>query len=186
MRRKDREVRDIERVDGIIQAAKILHLGLFDDGYPYVVPLHYGYEWLDGSGKPARAGAPDADPATDDPLAGRKLAFYMHGARSGHKLDLIRHDPHACVELECDVETIPGKIACAYGAAYASVIGRGMASVVEDPDEKVHGLELLMREQTGRDFSISHLMAKTVCVIKVVVDGADLTAKSRPRPEKKE
>ena len=45
MRRKDREVTDTGEILKTVDKAKILHLGLFDGAYPYVVPLHYGYEW---------------------------------------------------------------------------------------------------------------------------------------------
>ena len=41
-----------------------MHLGLFDEGYPYVVPLHYGYIFDGG-----------------------KLVFYVHCANEGHKLE---------------------------------------------------------------------------------------------------
>lgn len=105
MRRVDREVRDINEILKIVDKAKILHLGLFDIEYPYVVPLHYGYEYKDGI-----------------------LIFYMHAAKEGHKLDLIRRNRNVCIELECDVEEIPGgDIPCKYGSTFASVIGRGYA-----------------------------------------------------------
>lgn len=43
MRRKDREITDFGKIEKIISLAGYMHLGLFDEGYPYVVPLHYGY-----------------------------------------------------------------------------------------------------------------------------------------------
>ena len=46
MRRKDREVSEISEILKIADSAEILHLGLFDGEYPYVVPLHYGYVFL--------------------------------------------------------------------------------------------------------------------------------------------
>lgn len=166
MRRKDREIVDIDAIDGIVAEAKIARLGLFDEGYPYVVPVHYGYEWLNRDDEDAR-----------------RLVFYIHGAREGHKLDLIRENPHVCVELDCDGGIIAGKVACDYGASYASVIGRGTAEILEDSDEKAHGLALLMREQVGKDFSFTPAMTRAVSIIRVTVDGRMLTAKSRPRPE---
>ena len=157
MRRKDREITRIEEILDIIGKAKYLHLGLFDGEYPYVVPLHYGYEYADG-----------------------KLVFYCHGAGEGHKLDLIRKDPHVCVELECEVELLSaGEEACRYGAAYASVIGRGTAETVVDAREKIHGLSLLMKNQTGRDFVFTEQMAALVTVIRISVP--DFTAKARKK-----
>ena len=121
MRRKDREVPDRAEILRIADQAKILHLGLFDGEYPYVVPLHYGYRYEEKDGA---------------------LVFIMHGAKEGLKIDLIRKNPKVCIELECDVEPVSGgDIACRYGAAYASIIGRGWAEIVEDSTEKVEGLK---------------------------------------------
>ena len=158
MRRKDREVKDPAVIREILNKARVLHLGLFDEGYPYIVPLHYGYE-MDEEGK---------------------LTFYMHGAREGHKLDLIKSNPKVCVELECDVELVSGgDNPCKYGSAYASVIGRGLAEIVTDENEKIKGLTLLMKNQTGRDFTFDSHMAAAVEVIRITV--AEYTAKSRAK-----
>ena len=155
MRRKDREIVEISEILKIIDKADVLHLGLFDDGYPYIVPLHYGYEYQDG-----------------------RLVFYMHSAKEGHKLDLIRNDPNVCIELENGIELISGgNFACSYGAAYASVIARGHAEIITDVQEKIKGLKLLMKNQTGGDFEIDEKMAATVVVIKAEI--CDFTAKSR-------
>ena len=155
MRRKDREVTEINEILKIIGKAKILHLGLFDEGYPYIVPLHYGYEYQDG-----------------------KLTFYMHSAKEGYKLERIRSNPRVCVELECDVELVSGgDIPCKYGAAFASVIGRGTAEIVAGEPEKIHGLKLLMSNQTGREFEIDGRMASSVEVIAVTV--SEFSAKMR-------
>ena len=147
MRRHDREIKDLNEIEKILGKAEILHLGLVDDGYPYVVPLHYGYEMTEG-----------------------KLTFYMHGAKQGYKLDLIRKNPHVFIELECDVSQIPGgDIPCRYGSSFASVMGRGNAEIVEGAAEKIHGLKALMQNQTGREFEITEKMTGTVSVIKVTV-----------------
>ena len=155
MRRKDREVTDINDILSIVHEAKILHLALFDTDYPYIVPLHYGYEALDG-----------------------KLVFYMHSAKEGYKLDLIKQDQRVCVELDCDVNLVSGgENPCRYSSAYASAIVKGIATIVDDEQEKIHGLQLLMQNQTDRHFPIDENMAKSVVVIKVVSDS--FTAKAR-------
>lgn len=158
MRRKDREVTDIQEILRIVSKAKILHLGLSDGDFPYIVPLHYGYEY------------------TEDK---QELTFFMHGAKEGHKLDLIRMDPNACVELECDIELVSGgDDPCKYGSAYASVMGRGRVEIVEDAQEKIRGLKLLMKHQTGRDFAIDERMSSAVVVLKISL--FEFTGKSRP------
>lgn len=49
MRRKDREITDIDKTETIIASARYMHLGMFDGEVPYIVPLHYGYQMEKGS-----------------------------------------------------------------------------------------------------------------------------------------
>jgi putative nitroimidazole resistance protein len=156
MRRKDREITNINEIHNIIHKARILHLGMFDGEYPYIVPLHYGYSFNED-----------------------KLIFYMHGAKSGKKYELININPSVFIEIETDIALVSGgDIACKYGSAYASIMARGKASIVEAVDEKIAGLNLLMQHQTGKTFNINNQMASSVNVIKV--EAFDITAKSRP------
>ena len=157
MRRKDREVTDIQQILHIIGKCNILRLGLFDGEYPYIVPLHYGFEYAEN-----------------------RLVFYMHSAKEGHKLELIADNPRVCVELDGEAELISGgEVPCMYGSSFASVMGRGTAEIVSDKNEKIKGLSLLMKHQTNRDFTISGEMAATVAVIRVTLN--EFTAKSKPK-----
>lgn len=157
MRRSDRQVTALGEIAQIVDKAKVLHLGLLDGDWPYVVPLHYGYEFL-----------------------GEELVLYVHSALEGHKLDLLRENPHGFVELNTEAELISGgENPCKYGAAYASVMGPGLVELVTDPEEKVKGLSLLMVHQTGRQFPITAAMAQSVAVIRIVLQS--YTAKARPK-----
>ncbi len=157
IRRRDRAVTDIKQIMKIVDDAKILHLGLIDESFPYIVPLHYGYEY-------------EADKD--------QFIFYMHGAKVGHKIDLIMESPNVCIELETDIELDPaGDIPCKYGSFYSSVIGKGIATIVENLEEKKHGLNLLMKNQTGRCFEFTDQMVGSVAVIKV--QASEYTAKAR-------
>ena len=49
MRRKDREITDIDKIETIIASARYMHLGMFDGEFPYIVTLHYGYQMEKGS-----------------------------------------------------------------------------------------------------------------------------------------
>lgn len=159
MRRKDREVTDLGEILAIVGKAKILHMGMFDGDHPYVVPLHFGYEFREDT---------------------RELVFYMHGAREGHKLDLLRQNANVCIELDCGVELIPGgDDPCRYGSTYASVIGTGRAEPIDDVPEKIKGLNLIMENQTGRPFDIGAEAASSVTVIRATL--SSFTAKSRPK-----
>ena len=42
MRRKDREVTDIEKIKEILDACKVSRIGLMDVGMVYIVPMNHG------------------------------------------------------------------------------------------------------------------------------------------------
>lgn len=157
MRRSDREITDKNKIIEILDKSKIIHIALQDGDYPYVLAMHYGYEFVD-----------------------EKLVFYMHGALEGHKLDLIAINNKIGYELDCDVELAPGgEVACDYGSYYASIIGKGIISILDDAEEKIHGLKVLMKNQTGREFEINEKMAQAVAVIRV--ETVEYSAKSRKK-----
>ena len=153
--RREREVTDPVRILEILDKSKVAHIGMVDGDEPYVVPMNYGYTMEDG-----------------------KLTVYLHGALWGRKLDIIRVNPKVFFSLECDVVPFAGDIACRYGTTYASVMGRGTAEIVEDVEEKKKGLSVLMKTQTGKDFTFEDKMVSIVSVIKI--DVAEYTAKERP------
>lgn len=155
MRRQDREITDREEQLQIIRSAGVLRLALCDGEFPYIVPMHYGFEEKDG-----------------------KLCFYLHSAKEGHKIDLIGSGAPACIELEGPTELISGgDVPCKWGAAFSSVICRGHIAPVTDPIEKCHGLQQLMLHQSGRSFVITEAMASAVTVLRF--DASEITAKAR-------
>ncbi len=159
MRRKDREVTNKEDIERILDSGRIVHLGLMDAGVPYVVPLHYGYEWENGT-----------------------LILFLHSAKAGHKLDLVRRNPACFVEIDCEMNIISGEDnPCRYGAAYASVMGKGIVEILNNTEEKIHGLKTLMLHQTGRMFHFEEDAANAVCVWRIKVDS--LSGKQRKMPE---
>ena len=158
MTRREREITDINEIIKILDKAKVLHLGMIDGDEPYVVPMNYGYEFVDG-----------------------KLVIYLHGAKRGRKIDVINKNPKVFFELECDIVPFEGEVACKYGITYSSVMGRGVATVTEDENEKIHALSVLMKTQTGKDFTFNSKLVSVVNVIKIEV--SEFTAKFRPMPK---
>ena len=157
MTRREREITDINKIIEILDKAKIAHIGLVDGDEPYVVPMNYGYDMNDG-----------------------KLTIYLHGARRGRKLDVMRANPKVFFEAECDLQPFEGDIACRYGIAYSSVMGKGIATIVEDVEEKKQALSILMKTQTGKNFDFEDKMVAFVSVIRI--DVSEFTAKYRPMP----
>ncbi|MBR7165685.1 MAG: pyridoxamine 5'-phosphate oxidase family protein, partial [Clostridia bacterium] len=48
MTRREREVTDPAAILGILDRAKIVHVGMVDEGEPYIVPMNYGYTMEEG------------------------------------------------------------------------------------------------------------------------------------------
>ena len=159
MTKRERQIFDPEQIKAILDTAKVLHLGLAVDNEPYVVPMNYGYLMEDG-----------------------KLTLYLHSALMGKKLDMIRANPNVFIEMDCDRMPFEGEKPCQYGLAYASVMGRGPAVIVEDVEEKKKAMSVLMKTQTGKDFTFEDRLVSIVAVIRI--DVSEYTAKKRPIPEK--
>lgn len=157
MTRREFEVTDSQVIQNILNESKVLHLGLVDDGMPYVVPMNYGYRMEEG-----------------------KLTLYLHSAVKGYKLDVIAKNPVCCFEMNCGVEPFEGKIPCQNGITYYSLMGRGMIHMVEDVAEKEAAMTLLMKVQTGKDFTFNERLVSIVSVLRI--DVSAYTAKHRPLP----
>lgn len=157
MTRREFEVTDSAVIASILSDSKVLHLGLADEGMPYIVPMNYGCK-----------------------LEGGKLTLYLHSAVKGYKLDVIRKNPVCCFEMECGLEPFEGSIACQYGISYYSLMGRGKVSIVEDTAEKMEAMTLLMKTQTGKDFEFNPRLVSIVTVLRI--DVSEYTAKHRPSP----
>lgn len=157
MTRRERQVTDEAFIRHILDTAKIVHLGMVDGDEPYVVPMNYGYVLEEG-----------------------KLTLYLHGARRGRKIDVLRENPKVFFEMECDVRPFTNEVACKYGMAYSSLMGNGRAVIVENVAEKQKSLTLLMQTQAKKTFAFTEKLADVVGVIRIDVER--FTAKYRPVP----
>ncbi|MBE6922718.1 MAG: pyridoxamine 5'-phosphate oxidase family protein [Ruminococcaceae bacterium] len=158
MTKRELQITDQQQILAILDTAKVLRLGLAVDNEPYIVPMNYGYIMEDG-----------------------KLTLYLHSGLKGKKLDMIRMNPRAFIELDCDLTPFEGEKPCQYGLSYSSIMARGEAHIVEDVEEKMAAMTALMKTQTGRDFSFNERLVSMVAVIRV--DVSEYTAKHRPIPE---
>ena len=157
--KREKHITDPEKIEYILSAAKILHLGLVDGDAPYVIPMNYGHTLKDG-----------------------KLTLYLHSSTSGHKLALIRNNPKVYFTVECDLKPFENRLPCQYGISYTALMGRGSACIVEDVEEKKAAMTILMKTQSGKDFTFNDRLVSIVSVIRIDVDS--FTAKHRPIPER--
>ncbi len=150
MRRSDREIKDINGLEEVIKKCKVCRVGLFDGDFPYVLPLNFGYS-----------------------KTGDIFVLYFHSAVEGKKLDLIKENPHAAFEMDCAHELVSGgDDACAYSYNFASIMGNGAISIIDDVKEKELALLKIMEHMTGRsNFVFSEGDINSVAVLKIEVKG---------------
>ena len=156
--KRENKVTDHQQILRILDTAKILHLGLAVNNEPYVVPMNYGYTMEEG-----------------------KLTLYLHSALQGRKLDMMRSNPNVFFSIDCDRMPFEGRVPCQYGLVYSSIMGRGTATIVEGVEEKKQAMTVLMKTQTGKDFTFEDRLVSIVAVIRIDVE--EFTAKHRPLPE---
>ena len=109
MRRKEKEIKDRQRIEDIMKKALVCRIAMCDNGAPYLVPVNFGYE---------------------------NNAIYIHTAYEGKKIDILRKNNRVCFEMESDVQLVSGDAVCDWGTLYASVIGHGRAEFIEDQEGK--------------------------------------------------
>lgn len=198
MRLAKREVKDFQEVRQILADCDIVRLGLTDADGMFIVPVNFGYEFLeetDGAGqddtkKPNAAKEEDSkmadgageDYTKDSPGENRtgRLRLYIHSAREGRKAEAFAKCPVAALEMDCGHEIITGDYTCSYSYAYRSIMGSGRIREVTEPEEKIHGLTVLM-EHMEPGASVHFLPEMLERVGVYCIDVFEYTAKKRER-----
>lgn len=152
MRKKQREITDIDAVLNVLDQCQTIRLGLTGDRFPYVVPLSFGWERV-----------------------GEKIFVYFHCAKEGKKIDLIAKNNAVC--LEADVLNGYVRTEKSVTADYKSVVAFGYAERVCGA-EAVHGIELLLAHCGVEGYSAKDcVLTDIVAVYKITVE--EITGKSR-------
>ncbi|MDR1328905.1 MAG: pyridoxamine 5'-phosphate oxidase family protein [Oscillospiraceae bacterium] len=156
MRTSQREVRDFDKIMDIVARCDTVRVGFFDEEYPYIVPLTFGYEVSDG-----------------------KLLLYVHGAKEGLRHELAAKNPKVCVEA--DIFNGYAKMRFGITTEYESVIGFGEIELAGHSDS-VKGLDLMMEHCGVSGYSAEQCMSLGITsVYKITVGGDKLTGKIRTK-----
>ncbi len=158
MRRKDREVTEINEIEKIFYQCKTCHVAMVDNGAPYVVPLSYGFKMLDNN----------------------TLELYFHSALEGRKLDILRKNNKVCFEVAYEGEPVFADTPCNSGYYFASVIGNGEVVFIDDIDEKCEALSIMFKHQSGKEIVFTAGQTENICVYKII--SSDFTGKRKPKP----
>jgi nitroimidazol reductase NimA-like FMN-containing flavoprotein (pyridoxamine 5'-phosphate oxidase superfamily) len=143
LRRSDKEIKDRAEIESILQRASICHLGLCDDGPPYVVPVNYGYA---------------------------NGCLYIHSAREGRKIDILRNNNNVSFTVYTDDKLVRSDKACNWTMKYSSVMGMGRASLIEGRTEKEEALHCIMQHYMEENSDFDPSRVDKVVIIKIDID----------------
>jgi len=153
MRRSDKEVTSPREIAEILTRAEVCRLALNDGGYPYIVPMNFGF----------------GDPEEGE-REGEKALFF-HSALQGKKIDLLRRDPRVAFEVDVDTELVTSEEACSFTMRYRSVCGRGRVRFLEDDEAKRRALNRIMGHYTGKgDWDFPEKMLKAIAVFVLEIE----------------
>jgi len=145
MRRKDREITDINLIYDILRRCDTITLGMNGGSAPYVIPMTFACDIEDG-----------------------QIAVYFHSATGGRKWEILNRDPNVCVEAHLYYKTV--KTDKGITAQYESVIGTGIAVPVTEKSGKVAAFKLMTEQYKHSGFPIESCKGLPACeVFKVVL-----------------
>ncbi len=144
MRRADKEITDKTLIDKILTEAEVIRLAMIDNESPYLVAMNYAY--------------------VGD-------CIYMHSAKEGRKIDILRKNNRLAFQVDTGVELVIKDEACSCSTKYLSVFGTGKASFVEDNVDKAKALDEIMTKHTGKaEFEYPEKALEKTLIIKVEIE----------------
>lgn len=138
-------IEDRETMEQVIQSCSICSVGVVDkDGLPYVVPMNFGYK--DG-------------------------IIYLHSGNDGGVVETLLENPNICITFCTDMELAyhHKEVACSYRLKAMSVICRGKVVFLEDTEQKIEGMNTLMKQYVSHDFKYSDPAIRNVRIWKIEV-----------------
>lgn len=159
MRRKERAIEGREEIKRLMESCGVCSIAFNGEEYPYVIPVNFGEAW-----------------------DGEQVTLYIHGAREGKKIDSMNRDSHVSFCMYAGEELKLQFPACKTTMLYGSICGCGRLEFVEAPEEKLKGLECVMRhfDKETEKFEFDEKAVNGTAVLKLTVE--QFTAKSnRPR-----
>jgi nitroimidazol reductase NimA-like FMN-containing flavoprotein (pyridoxamine 5'-phosphate oxidase superfamily) len=139
MNRKEKEITDPGVLKEIVKQGKYATVAVCRANEPYIVALNYGYDE-------------------------NKNILYFHCALKGLKLDFIRHNPAVCATVIEDRGYKTGDCS----QTYRSVVFWGKMYIIEDLEEKKHGVNILLNHLEDNPGEIREKSLKSDDVYKEV------------------
>lgn len=134
MKRKEKEIKDIEQISKVIKKCNVCRLGLSQNDVPYIVPVSFGYD-------------------------GKTL--YFHSAKDGKKLDILAVNNKVCFEFESGVKVVSDETRpCNWSFSFQSVIGFGKVLELSSPEDKIRGLAQIMAQYSDKEWNFDNIPLK--------------------------
>ena len=144
MRRKDREITDLNQIYDILCRCDTINLGMNGGTAPYVIPMTFACSIEDG-----------------------QITVYFHSALGGRKWEILNHDPNVCVEAHLYYKTVEAKGGIT--AKYESVIGTGIAEKLEAKEQKVEAFKYMLEHYKHSGFPAESCKGLPDCAVFKVV-----------------
>lgn len=143
---KPRMLSNPQEVLDIANKCEVCYVAMADEqGMPYLVPMNFGLK--DGK-------------------------IYLHSAQMGRKIDILKKNPHVCINFTTDhqMRWQNEDVACSYSMKYRSIRAYGKVSFIDDDEEKIDVLNVVMQKYTGKDFEYNAPSIREVLCWRVDVD----------------
>ncbi len=143
MRRLDKEIKEKEVIEEILLKNIICRLALSENNMPYIIPLNYGYE---------------------------DNCLYFHSFKEGKKINIIKNNNLASFEVTEKIEIVTSDLACNYGTKYKSVLGNGLIEIINDPKEKIKGLNVIMKNHSKKkEWKYDDVELNKIVILKLTI-----------------
>lgn len=138
----------LEQIKALFERAKVGRLGCIrQDGYPYVVPMHFVYS---------------------------ENKIYLHGLPKGQKIEILRSNPKVGFEIDEMISLLDQDVEnpCDVNTAFNSIILQGEAIIVDNLDEKKEALSKIVRKFTPHliDKKLPENMLNGTAVIRIDIN----------------
>ncbi|WP_028585441.1 pyridoxamine 5'-phosphate oxidase family protein [Desulfogranum mediterraneum] len=145
MRRKDKEIKDIQQISRLIEKCRVCRIGMAKGQWPYIVPVSFGY---DG-----------------------QAIFFHTAAQAGMKGAYLAANNRVCFEFEYGVELAPDEqTPCGWSFRFQSVIGFGRVEELHSREAKVDGLAEIMAHYSDQSWDFAELPLHALRVWKITIE----------------
>ncbi len=155
MRRKDKEITDINEIKRILKTAKFMTIAMCSNHEPYLATLSHGY---------------------DEP----NNCMYFHCAAEGKKINILQANNRVWGQALIDRGYAQGSCDHLYATAQFS----GKVSFVEDTSEKEHALKVMIRSLDDNPEELIRKQLLPQSVLKIRIGRIDIDFLSGKKADK--